>query len=691
VPPGFEVFLTEHWPLALDRVRYVGEAVALVVAETPEAAASGAERVVVGYEPLPAIALAADALAEDAPAVWEARPDNLSFRCEVGDRAATERAFETAAHVVRLQTWIPRVTGSPMEPRSAIGEYDPERKRFTLHTGSGRGVVQTRERLAAILGVPAERCRVRCGDMGGNFGTRNAFSPEAALIPWAAREVGRPVKWVAERRECFLSDYQGRDLTVSAALALDEDGRFLALRTRNVSNLGAHTVYFSPLRKGLGIVQGVYRIPAVHAEGLAVFTHTVPTAVYRSSGRPEVIYVIERLIDLCAEECGFDRVALREANLIQPSEMPYRNGVGVTYDSGDYPRAMRRALEIGGWEGFLARRASARAWGRYRGISVTNYIEGTSGIPRERAEISVRAGGSVELAIGTFDSGQGHETSFSQLAAQWLQIRVEDIEYVANDTDRISAGGGSHSGRSMRIGSLAIAQAVEALLERARALAAHLLQASPEALAYEDGTFSVPGHAATTTLFELAAAAERGEGLPAALRGPLAGAGDVTNRDGAYPSGCHVCEVEIDPDTGALQIVGWAAADDIGRAVNPLILHGQTHGAIAQGAGQALLERCYHDAETAQLLAASFMDYAMPRADTLPSFATELLEIPATSHPFGIRPGGEGGTTPALACVVNAAVDALSDLGVRHIEMPLSPERIWQAIQKAKKGSVLAL
>ena len=684
LPDGFEPAVTQNLPLPVELVRYCGEAVALVIADTAARAADAGERVVVDYEPLQALTEARAAMAEGAPRIWPGIADNLALTCEVGDRTAVDAAFARAAHVVNLSSWIHRVTGAPLEPRAVIGEYDPSARRHTLRTGSGRGAVQTRDRLAATLGVPAERCRAVCGDMGGNFGTRNAFSPEFALIPWAARRTGRPVRWTADRRECFLSDFHGRDLFSEAELALDTEGNFLALRGVNTLNLGAYAVYFWPLRKGLSMMQGVYRIPAVHFRGHAVLTNTAPTAVYRSAGRPEAIFMIERLIDLAAQEHGFDRVALRRRNLIAPSEMPFANAVGVTYDSGDYPAAMDAALGAARWNGFATRRAESERRGLRRGIAVANYVEVTSGIPRERAELRALEDGTVELVVGTMSSGQGHETSFPQLVADWLGVPFERVRLVANDTARVSVGGGSHSGRSMRLASIAIGQAVDALVEQGKAIAAFALQAAPEAVSWRDGAFHAGG-GASIPLAEAAALAAVRDNLPPHLGGPLEGIGDITNRAGGYPYGSHVCEVEVDPETGEVRIAAWTGLDDVGLAVNPLILHGQAQGAIAQGLGQALLEAIRYTPSDGQLLTGSFMDYAMPRADTVPPLRTLLGEVPASSHPHGIRPGGEGGTTPALGVVVNAVCHALEGFGVRHVEMPVTPERVWRAIREARR------
>jgi carbon-monoxide dehydrogenase large subunit len=687
LPPGFKVFAAPHPAMPVEEIRFVGEPVAMVIAESLDAAKDAAELVVVDYESLPAVAMAKDALEPNAPLVWTSCAENLVLDGEVGDKQATDAAFELAAYVVRLDTWIQRVSGSPMEPRAAIGDYDAKTERYSIWVGSGRGVVRVRQTLAGLLGVPLESCRALCRDMGGNFGTRNGFASEYGLLPWAARRIGRPVKWVGERQECFLSDYQGRDLTVEAELALDAEGNFLALRGTNVSNIGAYTAHFTPLRKGLGIMSGVYRIPAVHFRGCAVLTTTPPTIPYRSAGRPEAIYVIERLIDLAANEHGFDRIELRRRNLIPPDAMPYTNGVGITYDNGEYERGMDKALALGDWNGFAARRTESRKRGLLRGIGIANYIENAGGVPRERAEVTVSPLGRVELVVGTMNSGQGHETSFAQLLNEWLGVPFESVDFVAHDTDRVVVGGGSHSGRSMRIASLAIGEASDKIIEKGKAITEHMFEVSANDIEFAKGIFSVKGTNHRVGIFDVAKAAATREDLPAELCGKLSAIGDHTVSVGAFPSGTHVCEVEVDPDTGAVHIVRWSAVDDVGRAVNPLILDGQTHGAVTQGIGQALFEICNYDRASAQLLSGSFMDYAMPRANDVPSFDCELMEVPATSHRYGIRPGGEGGTTPALGAVVNAIVHALSELGVRHIEMPATPQRVWRAIQAARSLS----
>ena len=680
---GIGPIATRHLPMAADLVRFVGEPLAMVVAETIALAKDAAERLDVSYRVLPAVARATDALSPGAPLLWDEAPGNLCIEIEIGDEAATEAAFARAAHIVRLDTWIQRVTGVPLEPRTTIAEYDGTTECYTLHSGTGRGVAKLRLDLAQVLGVAPEQIRVLCQDMGGNFGTRNFFYPEYALTAWAARRTGRPVKLTCERSDAFLSDYQGRDLTADAELALDSHGNFLAMRGRNLSNLGAHAASFVSLQKGLGLMSGVYRIPAACFRGQGAVTNTAATTPYRSAGRPEVIFIIERLVDLAADRLGLDPVALRRQNMVPPAAQPFTNPLGVTYDSGDYVAAMETALGLADWDGFPARRAASRERGKRRGIGIANYVEITTGSPRERTEITVLPEGRVELVMGTMSSGQGHETSFAQLVTEWLGVPFECIDYVAHDTARVMAGGGSHSGRSMKLAVTIIGQASDDIIAKGRRIAGFVMEASEADIAFDGGRFRVAGTDRAIGLFDVARAAATRTDLPSELQGTLAAISDQTLPVASFPYGTQVCEVEIDPETGAVAIVGYAAVDDVGRAINPLILHGQTHGGIAQGVGQALLEDCHYDPASGQMLAASFMDYALPRADIFPYLATALSEVPSPTNRLGVRSGGEGGTTPALAVVINAIVDALAEFGVRHIDMPATPERVWRAIRAA--------
>lgn len=642
---GSELMLERPMILATETVRHVGEAVAFIVAETVAQAKDAAEAIDVVYEPLPAIS-------------------DIAVDARVGNPPATRAGFAEAEHVVRLETHVQRVTGVPMEPRAALGVYDPATGRYTLYAGGG-AVVRPKKELAIILGIEPEQVRVIARDVGGNFGTRNYLYPEFVLVAWAARKIGRPVKWTCERGEAFLSDYAGRDLTVEVELALSSDGRFRGLHSTNTSNVGAYTASYIPLTKGTQLMTSLYRLPAV-ARARAVLSNTVCTAPYRSAGRPETMFVIERLIDMAAREIGMDRVELRRRNLI--ASLPHRNAFGITYDSGDYVGTLDRVLQLADWNGYPERQKKSVTRGLKRGLGLGGYVESQSGAPLERAEVTVRGDGTVEVVIGTLSSGQGHATSFAQLVEEWLGIPAADVIIETSDSDRVTVGGGSHSGRSMRQAGTTIDKAAKGIIAKGAKLAADQLEASEADIAFADGRFTVKGTDRSVGLVELAA-----------RHGPIADAGDVNSRVGSYPYGWHVCEVEIDPETGTVRIDRYTTIDDVGRAVNPLILHGQTHGGIAQGAGQALMEQVVH--ENGQPVTGSFMDYALPHADDLPSFVTALSEVPSTTHPLGFRGGGEGGITPALGVIVNAVVDALAEYGVTHIEMPCTAERVWRAIR----------
>ncbi len=675
---GSPVPAAPHPVLPTDRVRHVGQAVAFVIAETVAQAKDAAEKVVVDYEPLPVVMDGAASTASDAPRLYDDLP-NIMIDAEVGDVAATDAAFARAAYVTRLDTWVNRVTGVPMEPRAAVGVYDATSGRYTLYAGSG-GIVRQKKEIAQILGVPFESVRVIAKEIGGNFGTRNSFFPEFAMVVWGAKRVGRPVKWTAERHEAFVTDYMGRDLTVSAELALDADGRFLALRSSNLSNVGAHSGSYVPLVKGVGLVTSGYRIPVAHIRARAVLSNTMCTTPYRSAGRPEVIYVIERLIDKAAAEHGFDRVSLRKRNLIPPSAFPYKNPQGITYDNGTYRAVMDRAMELGDWKGFKKRRTEARKRKRLRGIGLCCYLETTGGYPRERADITVQPQGKVDVVVGTLSSGQSHETTFAQCVAEWLGVPFDDVHVFESDTDIVKEGGGSHSARSMRLAGIVMGNASDAIIEKGKRIAAHMLETAEDDIAFAAGRFTVKGTDRSLGIFDVAKAAAAGDKVvPDDLRGPLAATADETIRQLGFPYGAHVCEVEIDPQTGALDLIRYTAVDDVGRAINPMVVDGQTHGGAAQGIGQALWELCAYDAE-GQFLSASFMDYAMPRADLLPSFTTDISQVLTPTNRLGVRGAGEGGTTGALGAVVNAVVDALAEFGVTHIEMPVTPERIWRAI-----------
>jgi carbon-monoxide dehydrogenase large subunit len=686
-PGGRSVFIGPHLLLPADRARHVGEAVAMVVAETKLQALDAAEAIEVEYEELPFVIHSEDAMKPGAPGVWDEAPDNIAVDTWFGDREATEEAFAAADHVVAMTFHVGRVTGVPLEPRAAVAEYDPAADKYTLYAGSG-GAVRQKSELARVLGIASDRLRVLSYDVGGNFGTRNRVFVEFGLVLWAAWKVGRPVKYTATRSEAFLSDYQGRDLVTKVELALRRDGRFLAMRATNISNIGARAVSFSPLSKGSGLIPGSYDVAAASLRAIGVFTNTMPTQAYRSSGRPEVTFAIERLIDNAAFELGFDRIALRRKNLIKPKAMPYRNAVGMLYDSGRYEEAMDRAMALADWKGFAQRRRDAKKRGKLLGLGLANYVESSIGAPNEQARITVRPDGYVDVVIGTQPSGQGHETSFPQVVADLLRVPVERVRIILGDTDVVKVGGGSHSGRSMRHAATVFSKAAADLVAKGKKIAAVVMETTPERVEYDDGRFSSRDSNRTFDFLELAEEAANHK-LPEAVKDGAVkdGVAVVTDNemhDPVFPNGTAVCEVEVDPDTGDARITRYASVDDVGRCINPLIVHGQTHGAIAQGVGQAMWEQYYTERDSGQPLCGSLMDYGLPRADTLPSFAVEIAEVLSPTNPLGIKAGGEGGTTAAPAAVISAIVDALNPYGVRSLTMPATPYNIWKAIQDAK-------
>jgi aerobic carbon-monoxide dehydrogenase large subunit len=681
-PGGAPIFEGPHRLLPADRARHVGEAVAMVVAESRGHALDAADAVAVDYEELPWVTRSEDAL-QAGTAVWNEVPGNILVDTLFGDREATERAFARADRVVGMKFHVERCTAVAIEPRAALGAFDPASGSYLLYAGTG-GAVRQKNDLAAVLRIDPRQLRVVTCDVGGNFGSKNRVYVEYGLVLWAARKLGRPVKFTASRSESFVSDYQGRDLVSDLELALAADGRFLALRASNLSNVGARCVSLSPLSKGSGLVTGSYDIPAATLRSRAAFTHTAPTNPYRSSGRPEVNFALERLIDCAAAEIGVDRIALRRKNLVRPQAMPYRNAVGMTYDSGTYEANMDLALRIADWDGFEARRRAARSRGRLLGRGLANYVESSIGSPRERAEIAVTAAGRVSVVVGTQPAGQGHETSFAQVVSALLSVPVEAVDIVLGDTDVVSVGGGSHSGRSMRHAATVFSIAAEKLIENGRRIAAFLLETDLGRVEFAGGRFSSGDSGRSFDLLELAREADLGL-LPRELKSGLAVAADNEMHDPVFPNGCAVCECEVDPETGAVAITRFAAVDDVGRCINPMIVHGQTHGGAAQGIGQAMSEIFFVDPHTGQPHSGSLMDYAIPRSDTLPSFEAEIVEILSPTNPLGIKAGGEGATTPAPAAVVNAIVDALAPFGVRDIAMPATPERIWRAIREAGK------
>ncbi len=684
-PSGGGIFEGPHLLLPAEKALHVGEAVAMVVAETRDEALDASEAVEVEYEELPWVTHSENALEagrNGVPAVWSEAPDNVLVDTVFGDREATDRAFASADRVVRMKFQIGRCTAVAIEPRAALGSYDAGSGRYTLYAGGG-GAVRYKRDLAAVLGIDPGKLRVVTCDVGGNFGSKNRVYVEYGLVLWASRKLGRPVKFTATRSEAFLSDFQGRDLVSQVELALRSDGKFLAMRASNLSNVGARCVSLSPLSKGSGLVTGAYDIPAATLRSRAVFTTTAPTNPYRSSGRPEVTFALERLIDTAAKELGLDRVELRRRNLVRPEAMPYRNAVGMVYDSGTYEANMDLAMKIADWSGFEARRRAAEARGKLLGRGLANYVESSIGSPKERAEITVTPAGRVKVVIGTQASGQGHETSFAQVVAELLAVPLEVVDIVSGDTDVVSVGGGSHSGRSMRHAATVFSMAAKDLIENGKRIAGFLLEAGPAEVEFTDGRFRSQRASKSFDFIELAQEAAAGL-LPKQLANGLAVVADNEMHDPVFPNGCAICECEVDPETGSVDIKRFTAVDDVGRCINPMIVHGQTHGGAAQGIGQAVSEIYHVDPATGQPLSGSLMDYALPRADTVPSFSTEIVEILSPTNPLGIKAGGEGATTPAPAAVINAIVDALGEYDIRDITMPATPESVWRAIKKAR-------
>ncbi len=685
-PDGSPMFAPPHRGLAVDRARYVGDPVTLVVAEGPAQAEDAAELVRVDYDPLPSVTDTGTA-SESGTAVWDECPDNVSNLHQAGDKAATDAAFAGAAHVVRRRYVISRVHAQYMEPRGAMGVYDPGEDRYTLYADV-QYPHRVRNALASnIFKIPEHQIRVIAGDIGGAFGTKGWQYAEHRLVLWAARKLGRPVKWQCERREAIPADEHARDNVSDAELALDAQGRFLALRVHTFANVGAYVSSDRNLLatfSNIATLVGVYAFPAAHVAVYSVLTNTNSTAPYRGAGRPEATYVIERLIDDAARELGLDRLALRRSNLIASSAMPYRTALGVTYDCGEFERCMDAALKLADVGGFAARREASAARGRLRGLAVVNAIEQAAGPQPEFAEIRFSPSGSATVFMGSKNQGQGHETTFKQILHERLGLDPADVRYIDGDTDRVGFGMGTMGSRSTVIGGTALWTAADKLVIKGRKIAARLLEAAEGDIAFGDGKFSVVGTDRALSLKEVARAAFQPAQLPPGLEPGFYETGTFAPKQATWPNGCHVCEVEVDPDTGAVAMVGYVIADDVGTVINPVTLKGQIHGGVAQGVGQALMEQVVYEPGSGQLLTASFMEYAMPRADTFCDMVIESHPVPTKLNPLGAKGAGEAGTVGALPAVINAVVDALTPLGVRDLDMPASSDRVWQAIQDAR-------
>ncbi len=675
------VYRRRHFPLAVGTVRHVGEALAMVVAQTPYQARDAAEAIAVDYDVLPAVVEADAALAPGAPQLYDDLPRNCCFSVQMGDHAAAQRAFAGAALVVRRAFRNSRIVNAQMEPRSAIGEYDASRDAYTLTSGS-QGAKRQQMGLADTFGVPPARMRVVSPDVGGGFGPRTFLNVEQVAVLWAARRVGRPVKWTSDRSEAFISDYQGRGMLLNAAMAFDADGRILALDNALVGNVGAHTVSYVPMSNAWRVTTSVYDVPVAALHISAAMTNTVPTVPYRGAGRPESMHAIERMLDIAAGRLGIDRLDIRRRNLIARHTLPRLSPMGLPYDAGDFPRNMERVVELADWHGFEARRRESLTRGKLRGIGLSNYIESPVGAPKERVELRIEADGGVDIVAGTQSTGQGHETTFAQVVADHTGLPFEKIRLRTGDTDFVHLGGGTHSDRSMRLGGTLLVQASAGLLDKARQAAARVLRIPADQLRREGERF-VGRRWWRTRSVTMAALAQhvRTHGMPdAPTVRELRCDAEFDGRMPAFPTGAAVCELEIDRDTGEIAVVGYAAVDDVGRAINPLIVEGQIHGGLAQGLGQALTEGYAMDTRTGQVLAGSFMDYGMPRAGLLPHLTIELTNDPTHGNPLGVKGGGESGITPATACTYNAIAHALAAFTDEELPMPATPLAVWQAM-----------
>ncbi|MBI0434101.1 xanthine dehydrogenase family protein molybdopterin-binding subunit [Roseomonas sp. KE0001] len=676
---------TPRYGLAIDVVRHVGDGVAFIVAETPQAARDAAEAVMVDYEVLPAAVDLATAFQPGQPQVWDSAPGNICFDWSAGDEAATEALFARAAHVTRLTVVNNRIVVNSMEGRAALAEYDAASGRFTLYAGT-QGSWLVKNILAdAVFHLPKENFRVVTPDVGGGFGMKLYMYAEYALCCWAARRLGRPVKWASERMEAFQSDTQGRANLTEGELALDEDGRFLALRTRNYADMGGYLSTFAPFipcGAGTKVLASVYGFQAIYANVLGVLTNTVPVDAYRGAGRPESNYLVERLIDAAAAEVGIDRVELRRRNMVPPSAMPHKTPVGQTYDSGDFNKVLDVALEKSGWAGFAERRAEAARRGKRRGIGMAYYLEATGGDASERAEMRFAEDGFVEVLVGTQSTGQGHETAYAMITAHELGIPVERIRVVQGDSDAIPTGGGTGGARSLYSEGTALLAAATSVIEKGKQAAGEALEAAPADIEFAQGRFTIAGTDRAIGILELAATqrarAAKGETVTLLDAAEIAAIPAHT-----FPNGCHIAEVEVDPETGHTEIARYIVVDDVGFALNPMIVRGQVHGGVAQGIGQAVMERTAYDPESGQLLSASLNDYALPRAIDLPDIEVELVEIPCETNPLGVKGAGEAGAVGSPPAVMNALIDALREDGVTRLDMPATPEVVWKALSRA--------
>ena len=686
---GTPIFRPPRPALVTDKVRVVGDYVAFVVAETLDQAKDAAELIDVDYEPLPVMVGTTAAAEPDAVPVWDECPDNISFEHNVGDAVATEAAFSKADVVVKQRFVINRVSTNSMENRGCIGEFDKHEKRYVLHTGLQQPHNIRADLAKNIFNEPEYLFRIVSDDVGGSFGMKGGTYPEYVLVLWSAKVLGRPVKWYAPRSESFISDTHSRDNVSDAELALSKEGKFLGVRCKTLANLGAYVASRgpNPPMGNVGTMAGTYTTEAMHVNVRAVLTNTHSTAPYRGAGRPEAAYVMERLIDIAAYEMELDPAELRRINLIPKDALPYQTALTFNYDSGDFEKSLDMALELADYANFEARRKEAANRGKMRGIGISNTIEQAGGRRRfEHAEIRFTKAGSVLLLMGTISHGQGHDTTFKQILSDRLGVPAERIRMIEGDTDQVSMGEGTGGSRSAELGGAAIYLCSDKIVKKGKKIAAHNLEAAETDIEFSDGTFTVAGTDKSIDIMEVAQASYSPNKIPADVEVGLDEMYSYLPDTETFPNGTHVCELEVDPDTGAIDILKYSVVDDVGVVVNPLLLKGQIHGGVGQGLGQALLENIHYD-EDGQILTGSFMDYCMPRADDICAIEVGSNPQPCKTNPTGIKGAGEAGTVGALPCVANAVVNALSPLGTRHIEMPATPEVVWRAIESAKSAA----
>ena len=685
-PDGSPLIYPPQYALTSDRARYVGDPIAFVVAETLEQAKDASEAIEIDYAPLPAVVGTAEAMNDGQVQLFDDVPKNFLFQAQIGDSDATSKAFDEAAHVASVRLVNQRIVQNSMEVRGAIGSYDTENGRYTIYT-SNQNRHMLRDWIAnAFLKCDPSLVRVLVDDVGGGFGMKTHPYPEQVLVLVAAKRLGRTVRWISERTEAFLSDLHGRDHISDSEIALDKEGKFLAVRVKTVANIGAYSCSAGvsvPTQIGPKILTSVYDIPHADVEVKCVVTNTAPVGPYRGAGRPEAVYVMERLVDVAAHDMGIDPVELRRRNLISKDQFPYTNAVGTTYDSGAFEDNMDMAAKMADWDGHAARRAEARKRGRLSGIAVSQYLETTAGNPTESAEVEV-TGDTVIVKVGTQPMGQGHDTSFMQLISEKLGVEFDQVHIDTSDSDNLPSGGGSHGSRTSHVGSVAAINSSDEMVRKGTLIASEMLETASVDVEYADGTFRVAGTDRTVTLFDVAKHARTSTTIPEELQGPLTGTDTHTIDSWSYPNGCHVCELEIEEDTGVIHIVRYTAMDDVGRVINPLLVAGQVHGGVAQGIGQAIMENTVYDPESGQMTSSSFMDYTMPRADDMPMIDLDTNEVPCLTNVLGVKGAGEAGALVAPPVLIAAITNALQEFDVSHIDMPATSERIWQLMQKPK-------